>query len=210
MKEKIVSRPKGNLRNPNHPERGRRTFVSPIEELKDIQSIKKMLSDNPRDLLLFTIGINNGLRAGDLLQLKVKNVKYLKLGESTTIRERKTGKDNVLVINKVVFKALKNYLEELNPDDEDFLFASRKGKRPLTVQSVNALIKKLTKEINLNNQKNYGAHTLRKTFGYIQRTKYGVSWEILAERFNHSTPAVTRRYLGITKDEVNEILLNEI
>jgi hypothetical protein len=37
-----------------------------------------------------------------------------------------------------------------------------------------------------------------------------VSWEILADRFQHSTPAVTRRYLGITKDEVSKILLNEI
>jgi hypothetical protein len=37
-----------------------------------------------------------------------------------------------------------------------------------------------------------------------------VSWEILADRYNHSTPAVTRHYLGITKDEVRKILLNEI
>jgi integrase len=210
MKEIAVSKSKEKLRNPNHPEKGSRTFVSPIEDLKDIQSIKKILSDNPRDLLLFTMGINNGLRAGDLLQLKVKNVKYLKIGESFMIKEKKTGKYNSLVINKAVHKALKSYLEELNPNDEDFLFASRKGKKPLTVQSVNALMKRVAKEINLNNQKNYGAHTLRKTFGYIQRTKYGISWEILAERFNHSTPAVTRRYLGITKEEVSQILLNEI
>jgi len=83
-----------------------------------------------------------------------------------------------------------------------------KTKKPLTIQSVNALIKKWTEEINLAG--NYGAHTLRKTFGYIQRTEFGVGFEILAKRFNHTSPAVTMRYLGLTSDEVNEVLMNEI
>jgi len=51
---------------------------------------------------------------------------------------------------------------------------------------------------------------LRKTFGYIQRTKFKVGFEVLAKRFNHSSPAVIMRYLGITDKEVNGILMNEI
>jgi hypothetical protein len=50
----------------------------------------------------------------------------------------------------------------------------------------------------------------RKTFGYIQRTKYGVSFEVLCKRFGHSSPAITMRYLGIDDREVKGILLNEI
>jgi hypothetical protein len=49
---------------------------------------------------------------------------------------------------------------------------------------------------------NYGAHSLRKTWGYIQRTVYGVGFEILCKRFNHSSPAITMRYLGIEDKEV--------
>lgn len=49
-----------------------------------------------------------------------------------------------------------------------------------TIQAVNALIKKWTATINLNHG-NYGAHTLRKTFGFIQRTKYGVGSQVLAK-----------------------------
>jgi len=89
-----------------------------------------------------------------------------------------------------------------------YLFASRKTKKPLTIQSVNALVKKWTGEINLSG--NYGTHTLRKTFGYIQRTEFGVGFEVLAKRFNYTSPAVTMRYLGLTSDEVNEVLMNEI
>lgn len=50
----------------------------------------------------------------------------------------------------------------------------------------------------------------RKPFGYIQRTKCGVGFEILCKRFNHSSPAVTMRYLGIEDAEVLEILTHEI
>lgn len=35
-----------------------------------------------------------------------------------------------------------------------------------------------------------------------------VSWEILASKFNHSSPSVTRSYLGIQDDEVNNILVH--
>lgn len=196
-------------KNPNHPRKGQEIRVDPIRRSEDIQAIKQLLSGTPRDLLLFTMGINNGLRAGDLLMVKVKDVKSLKPGEYITIREAKTGKQNILMVNKAVHKALRNYLEKVRPQDDDYLFASRKTREHLTIQAVNALIKKWTATINLNHG-NYGAHTLRKTFGFIQRTKYGVGFEVLAKRFNHSSPTTTMRYLGLTSDEVSEVLMNEI
>ncbi|MDL1977023.1 MAG: tyrosine-type recombinase/integrase [Deltaproteobacteria bacterium] len=196
------------IKNPNHPRKGDRITVDPIREIRDIKAIKQLLANNPRNLLLFTMGVNNGLRVGDLLKLKVKDVKPLRPGQSIIIRESKTGKDNVLMVNNSVYKTIRSYWEILKPDDEDYLFAGRKTRGPLTIQSVNALVKKWTKAINL--QGNYGAHTLRKTFGYIQRTKYGVGFELLAKRFNHSSPAVTMRYLGLTSKEVNDVLMNDI
>jgi len=49
-----------------------------------------------------------------------------------------------------------------------------------------------------------------KTFGYIQRTKFGVGFKALCRRFNRSSPAVTMRCLGITDEEVYSIRQNEI
>lgn len=57
------------MKNANHPRKGDRIAVDPIRKMKDIKAIMKLLSDNPRDRLLFTIGINNGLRTIDLLNL---------------------------------------------------------------------------------------------------------------------------------------------
>jgi integrase len=192
----------------NNTKKGDRIAVEPIRSLKNIKSISQYLKDNPRDHLLFVMGVNNGLRACDLLRLKVRQVRGLKPGDSFIVKESKTGKENVLVINKTVFKALERYFNSVNPSDDDYLFPSRKGNRPLQSQAVQKLVKKWTSTFNLKG--NYGAHTLRKTFGYIQRTVYGVGFEILCKRYNHSSPAITMRYLGIEDKEVHSILMNEI
>ncbi|MFO7816160.1 MAG: site-specific integrase [Desulfovibrionales bacterium] len=196
------------MQNTNHPKKGSRITVEPIRKIADIKSIKKLLSNRPRDYLLFTMGINNGLRIGDLLKLKVKDVAGVKAGGAITVREQKTGKENVLLINKATHKALQAYLKACQHDSEEYLFPSQKGNGPLTVSAANRLIKSWCKQINLRG--NYGTHSLRKTFGYIQRVHYGIGFELLCKRFNHSSPAVTMRYLGIEDKEVNGILMNEI
>jgi len=188
-------------------EKKRSQTVEPIRNLKDIKKVKRRLKDKTRDLLLFTMGINNGLRISDLLSLKVGDVRDLEIGETITIREGKTGKKNVLMVNGEVRRVLDRYLKEVKPNDEDYLFRSRKGKNePISREYVNQMMKTWTKGI----KGNYGTHTMRKTFGYIQRKEYGVGWEILSKRFNHSSPSITMRYLGIEDKEVNGILLNEI
>ena len=48
--------------NSNHPRKGSTIKVEPIKRLKDLKAIKKLLQDKPRDLCLFTIGINTNLR----------------------------------------------------------------------------------------------------------------------------------------------------
>ena len=194
--------------NSNRPQKGSKITVDPIRRMKDIQAISKLLSDNPRNNLLFVMGTNNGLRTGDLLKLRVSDVKGMKVGDTLIIKEGKTGKRNILVMNKSIHKSLQIYLEALKPSDDDFLFSSRKGSKAVTVQCVNNMVKQWTRTINLKG--NYGAHSLRKTWGYVQRTVYGVGFEILCKRFNHSSPAITMRYLGIEDKEVQNILMNEV
>lgn len=193
----------------NRPQKGSRITVDPIRCETAIQTIKKILSDHPRDLLLFTLGINNGLRTGDLLELRWKQLKHAKENYSFIITEKKTGKQNCLLINKAVYPVLKNFENTVSPNDEDYVFKSRKkANTPLSVSTVNNMVKKWCRQVNLTG--NYGAHTLRKTFGYMQRTKYGADIELLAKRFNHSSPRVTMRYVGIVDSEVDQLLRNTI
>ena len=188
--------------------KGSNLTVDPIRKQKDIRSISRLLKSHPRNYLLWVMGINNGIRTNDLVKLRYNMVEGLKAGAVIKIVESKTGKDNVLVINNSVHKALQHYIKEINPAPDDYLFSSRKGKGHLSSQSVGRMIRSWTEAINLKGQ--YGAHTLRKTFGYHQRVYHGAGFEILCKRYNHSNPAVTMRYLGIEDREVTELLMNEI
>jgi integrase len=196
------------MTNSNHPKQGDSITVEPIRNEKDIKRIKSNLQGNKRDYLLFVLGINNGLRGSDLLSLKVGQLRSLQVGEYANITEQKTGKTNIVMMNKTVKDALQSFLNENEGiDDGSYLFPSRKGdNKPLTVATLNHLVKVWTTGITGN----FGSHSLRKTFGYIQRVKFGTSFELLAKRFNHSNPAITMRYLGISSKEVNDILMNEI
>ena len=73
---------------------------------------------------------------------------------------------------------------------------------------MNNYVKGWASAINLRG--NFGAHSLRKTWGYHQRVAHGVGFEVIAKRFNHGNPAVTMRYLGIEDKEVHAILMNEV
>lgn len=52
-------------------------MVSPIRDEKDIKSILQLLCGTPRDLLLFFMGMNSGIRAYDLLNNKGGDARYL-------------------------------------------------------------------------------------------------------------------------------------
>ena len=183
--------------------------VEPVRDLKAIKTISKLLAGKPRDLLLWTMGINNGLRASDLLRVKVSDVENLKPGDTLPITESKTGKPNILVINNVTHKALVKYLQSVpSLSSGDYLFKSRKKGKALGSQAVGVLVKGWCAAVNLKG--NYGAHTLRKTWGYHQRATHGVGFEIICKRYNHSSPAITMRYLGIQDKEVHGVLMNEI
>ena len=113
--------------NHNHPQKGSRIEVEPIRSEKDIKAIIQLLDSQPRNQLFFIMGINNGLRVGDLLRVTVGDVRYLRTGEVHQLIEAKTGKKNILVINKGIQKALNYYFAIEGGEDHQFLFRSRKG-----------------------------------------------------------------------------------
>jgi len=197
------------MKKNNHTPKGKSCLVEPIRNEKDIESIKKLLSNNKRDLLLFCLSINNGLRANDILHLNVADLELVKQDETITIKERKTGKSNILCINRSVYKILRQYLEERKPEPHEYLFKSKKGNnRPLSVSTFGSMVKYWCKSINLAG--NYSSHSLRKTWAYQQRVRYGTGIEILMDRFHHSSYSITRRYIGLESKEVCAALLNPI
>ncbi len=66
--------------------------VQPFTDEKQIAKIEKLLADNPRNLLLFVIAINSGIRMCDILNLKIADILNVSLGSKINIIERKNTK----------------------------------------------------------------------------------------------------------------------
>ena len=193
--------------NFNHPKRGAKLKVQPIKSLKDIKTIKAFLKDRPRDLALFTLGINTNLRACDLLQIRAGMLRGLKVMDEIEIRERKTGKLRRINLNQACVDVTRGLLASARYDDGDFLFRSQRGPA-LTVSSVNRLVKQWCRAINL--RRNYGSHTLRKTWGYHQRVTFGRGLPELMVCFNHSSQKQTLDYLCVQPEEIRSVYENEL
>jgi integrase len=192
--------------NPNHPKKGSTIKVEPIKRIRDIKAIKKMLHDKPRDLCLFTLGVNTNLRASDLLGIKAGMVRGLKAGDELSLKEKKTSKNRRITLNKAVTDVIQGLLSSRDYGDDEPLFVGQRG--CLTVPSINRLVKGWCRSINLKG--NYGSHTLRKTFGYHQRVSFGVSVPELMVVFNHSSQRETLEYLCVQPEEIKSIYMNEL
>ena len=177
--------------------------IEPITNYEDIILIKRLLKDQPRNLALFTIGINTNLRASDLLQLRVYQVQNMQSVDSIEIKEKKTGKPRRLTLNKTCIQVIQSLLSKSHYSHYDYLFKTRKSEA-LTVNSVHRLIKLWCKLLNLEG--NYGSHTMRKTWGYHQRVTFKVDIPTLMVCFNHANQKQTLDYLCIQPQEYNNEL----
>ena len=192
--------------NFNHPEKGSQIKVEPIRSKKDIQIIKKLLSDKPLDYALFTVGINTNLRASDLLRIKVKQVKDLNPNDEIVLNEKKTRKERRINLNKSCIEAINGLLASKEYSDEDYIFKGQRGQ--LTVPTVNQKVKSWCRAINMKG--NYGSHSLRKTWGYHQRVSFGTDLPTLMVCFNHSTQKQTLDYLCVQPEEIRNVYENEL
>ncbi len=85
------------------------------------------------------------------------------------------------------------------------MFVSQKGS-VYTRQSINVILKEVfakeAKKLNIS------SHSLRKSFGRKVFENNGESEKALtylSELFNHTSPTITRKYLGIRQEELNNI-----
>jgi integrase len=187
--------------------------VEPIRDRKKINAIKKILkSNNMRDYCIFTLGINSGLRVSDLLSLHIYDVvdEKLNIQERIRLREKKTGKYRDFPLNEAARKAIQEYLDTRKPFllDEP-LFKSRKTKngKPMAVQRdiVYKAINAAAREVGISER--IGTHTMRKTFGY-QAVMSGQPVRYIQKILNHSSEAVTLDYLGITRDDLDDVIFS--
>ena len=197
----------------NRPGKGARIKVEPIRSLVDIGRIKTRLQDRPRDLALFTLGINLPLRVTDLLALKLHQVCDLKPGAALTIREQRTGRRVKVNLNRTCCQVVAGLVDSCNSAygntawDQHYLFRSLRGD-VLLASSVHRLVKSWCKHVGLTG--NYGANSLRKTWGYHQFATFGTDLNRLMTFFNHATRRQTLDYLCLQPQDFKNIFDHEL
>lgn len=174
--------------------------VEPIKNVKDINKVKQYLyeKNNKRNYCIFVVGINVGLKAGDLLRLKIGDVTDGKMVfDEVSIKEQKTGKIKTFALNTSAKEAIQLYLDTLSWKGKNgYLFKSQKGGH-LGVRSLHYIIKSAMSELNIEG--NYGSHSLRKTMAYHQYINR-VPLETIRKMLNLSSSDMTLRYIGIAKE----------
>lgn len=171
--------------------------------------VRRLYKDgNYRMSLLIGCGSFFGLRISDLLTLAWH---MLLEGDSFTLVEHKTGKRRTIKVNNDFRKHIQdcyNALQVTNPEEKCFL--SQKG-GVFTIQRINVILKEIKIKYNLKIN-NFSTHSLRKTMGRRVVDMAGQNSEMalikLSELFNHSSPQITRRYLGLRQEELMAVYDN--
>jgi integrase len=188
-------------------------FTEPIRDKKHIRQLVDYYitkKKNQRNHLLIIMGLYTALRIGDLLSLSWGSVYDFDKGEfkrHIKLREKKTGKSKTIAINKQAAHALRKYLIALGgiksvSDSEPLFKNNRRTNSSISRVQAWRIIKTAGDAIN----ERVSCHSLRKTFGY-HAWRAGVPSPVIMDIFNHSSYAVTRRYLGITQDDRDTVYL---
>jgi len=182
--------------------------VDVIRSEEEISAIKEFLRQKGAVYeLLFVMGINTALRVGDMLSMSVGDV-VDENGEpaaSITLKEEKTGKIKRFPVNESLKNALADFFSTQGSRSRDEpLFVSRKKGAPLSRGQAWRVLKAAGKSVGLNN---IGTHSLRKTFGYHVYKRKGADIGLVQKLLNHSTSGTTLRYIGIDKEEMDNVYL---
>lgn len=181
-------------------------FVQPIRDREKLEEMKEELKKKgTRDYMLFYTGINTGLRVSDVVKLNYDDIRTPEGNMKThiTIIETKTKKVKKFPLCNGLLIELEKYTK--NMDRGEYLFKSQKGSnKPITTSRAYTIINESARAIGLEE---IGTHTMRKTFGYFHYKQFK-DVALLQTLFNHSSPSITLRYIGIEQDDIDKSYQN--
>lgn len=180
------------------------------EPIRNKSSVKKLAfyyksNGNLRNYVLILLGVYTGLRISDILRLKWEQVydfQKKKVRSHIYLVEKKTRKPKMIALHRQLICAITQFAMH-SAKEGGFLIENSKTGRAISRIQAYRIIKTAAEKLEIGR---FSCHSLRKTFGY-HAWKGGVSPTLIMDIYNHSSLAVTRRYLGITQDEKNQVYL---
>ncbi|WP_060494451.1 tyrosine-type recombinase/integrase [Pseudomonas sp. NBRC 111140] len=171
-------------------------LVEAVKTKEGIELVRRKLELNARGNELYAdiwkFGINTALRISDLLEITLQEAQSGQL----RIVEGKTGKPRTIKLNEgaqAIVKARsapgRVYLFEVD--------SNRAKGKPVSRAAVAKAFKDVGDELGIA----LGTHSMRKTRGWMMHRE-GMSIELICKVLNHSSPAVTMAYIGLTAQDV--------
>lgn len=181
--------------------------MATAESIKDKRKVDALLKylkgQNERNWILAKFQLNTGLRIGDVVKIQIKqfyrNGKFL---DYLSIVEEKTNKPKKIKLNDELRKGLNTYIKRNALKDEDYIFQSRKGNKNITTTQAYRILKNAATALSIEN---FSTHSLRKTWGYWTYKLSAYNIGLIMDMFNHSSPKITLRYIGITQEQKDEL-----
>ncbi|MCY1222767.1 Tyrosine recombinase XerC [compost metagenome] len=174
-------------------------LVEAVKTQAEVQQVAHKLTLNAKGNTLYSdlwmFGLQVALRISDLLTITYEDVK----GGRLVLRESKTGKVREMPLNEKAV-AIVQKRREANPN-HTYLFevdSNRAKGKPVSRVAVANAFKAVGDELDIS----LGTHSMRKTRGWLMHSS-GVSIEKICKVLNHSSPAVTMVYIGLTQAEID-------
>lgn len=189
--------------------RGKNSSIT-IKKEEDLKRIALRLKevDYPA-YILWSIAIGTGFRGGDLVRLKVCDVKAaletgkISILEEKTEHSRKQKFEREENLPPKLMKILSEYI--YNKSDAAYLYPAPRGqgsgelKKHIRRDRLGKIFKGVIQELGISNG-TVGTHTPRKAYGYRQYVKHGYNIDFVQRLFGHSKRSTTMTYVGIDED----------
>jgi integrase len=184
-------------------------LTQPIRDKKQATALAIYFKDKGqyRNFTLIIMGLYTALRISDLLSIcweDVYDFRNNRVREVLHLSERKTGKTATIALNKEILVALNQLLSHTEALPHDAIFKSQKTGKAIGRTQAYRIIRNAADVLSFQNR--VSCHSLRKTLGY-HAWNNGVSPAVIMDIYNHSSLAVTKRYLGVTQDDIDKVYL---
>ena len=155
-----------------------------------------------RDLLLLEMLYATGVRVGELVNIRNKDIDF---SNKNILILGKGNKERFVNYGEYCEDALNLYLNEgyllLNKKNSEFLFLNNNGE-PLTERGVRFILDKLIKKTTLN--KNISPHMIRHSFA-THLLNEGCDLATVQKLLGHESIKATQIYTHVTTDRLKEV-----
>lgn len=161
---------------------------------------QNIVKPNKRIATALTLEANLGLRIGDILKLRLSDIVRDGDRYRLDIVEQKTGKKREFTVPIEIYVYIQNYALENNIKATAKLF-------DISERAVNKHLQKVCTHLGFSG---IGSHSFRKFFvtSIYNNNKHDIN--LVRVLLQHSSIAVTQRYIGIQSEEIEEALQKHI